>query len=105
MFPADLASGKEPASTRLLDPVVMAGVPAGHNLTVSPEVRGVFGAAWGSVNATRDSRARLESAWAELEPRVFNELAIEPLFHGACGSESCVGVSVAALACVCPPQA
>lgn len=104
VFPHDFAMGADTAAARLLDPWVLQRVAAGHNVTVPPATHDAIEHAWRSTNASTAGRAELDAAWAHLvgdEERVFAPLAVEPLFHGACADEECVGVRTRTQECVC----
>jgi hypothetical protein len=105
VVPANLSVGVDTANVRLLDPSVLAAVSAGHNVSLSPSVVAKFTAAFAATNATATSRQQLDVMWNALrgDAEIFGALAVEPVYYNACASELCVGVTVQAQACVCPP--
>lgn len=105
VIPSNLSSGIDPANVRLLDPEVLSRVPAGHNITIPADVQSTFAAAFSKTNATTASRADLQVAWNALRGAgaLFEALAVEPVYAGACESESCVGVALNQPTCICPP--
>lgn len=84
-----------PAKTRLLDPVVLAALPAGRNLSVG-RAAAAFDSAW----AAGAGATPLPTLVAETGA----ELSVEPLFPGACADPECVGVRVGDSTCVCAPR-
>ena len=103
--PNSLTAGMDTASARLLDPTVLAQVPAGHNVTPPPTATEAFSSAWSATNVTSASREDVQTAWNGLltSPGIFGALGAEPLFYGSCASEACSAVLVESQACVCPP--
>ena len=102
--PADLTAGIDTASARLLDPAVLGAVPVGHNATVGDAAASAFAGLWAGTSAATSSPADMAAAWATLlaGEGVFADLAVEPVFFGACASPACVGVAVQSQLCVCP---
>jgi hypothetical protein len=105
-FPESLDAPSAPVNVRLLDPLVLRQVGAGHNVSLPPDVHRFFEEQWNATNATSASKAELAQAWARLmgsgEKSAWNTLAVEPVYADACESDDCVGVQVATGHCVCP---
>lgn len=92
------------ANVRLLDPEVLAAIPHGHNLSrVKSFMEGARAFQLTAEAAGRAQISNSTAAWERLlqQPHVA-ELAVEPVFAGACTSKSCVGVRITDGTCVCP---
>lgn len=105
-FPVDrFYSDGDSANQRLLDPVVLQSVSEGHNMTSHSSFNKSahdFEALWAqAADVKSEDRMRWSRhAWRQLNGAP--ALAVEPLYAGACASDSCVAVRLDG-ACVCPP--
>ena len=97
----DVLADVFPSNVRLIDPVVLAAVPHGNNLTSLMEVSRA------TEEFERRYRAggRTDAQWAELlrQPHM-EHLATEPLFAGSCAGDDCAAVRVIDGTCVCPTE-
>jgi hypothetical protein len=100
IYPTNLTIGIDSVNVRILDPLVLSRVSAGHNITI-PNTD-LYDLLWKTTNATEVSHKRITITWSILVKQYFTSLAIEPLFYGACTSTTCIGVAVKNQTCVCP---
>jgi len=88
-----------PFNTRLVDPYVLAQIPAGANSTAGDAFAAAakaFAGEWGKGLG----RVSFFNLWTQLGARS-SPLSVEPLFPGACARSDCAGVRTMDDACIC----
>lgn len=104
----DVLADVFPSNVRLIDPVVLAAVPHGNNLTHLTEVSratGEFERRYQAARQASGTSGSTDAQWAELlrQPHMAH-LATEPLFAGSCAGDDCAAVRVVDGSCVCPTE-
>ena len=98
----------DPSSVRLLDPVVLAAVPAGRNVSSHAgfqHAASLFSSKFAAAALASDDSGRSSAAWLRLlTGDSMVHLAAEPVRANACPFHDCAAVLLLDSSCICDPR-